>query len=172
MSELPSWNELKRLIAGPKPPVRARIVESSPTQLREAWVLHDGRDGWHITEGANTELSSSDSTTIVDSDRFETIRGMGVASNNWVKSLIQGHLIAYLDESTGQVIDAALVEGRHCWVADVNGLRRDEPSTTFRVWVDTDTGIILREERTDAEAMVEVRDIELGEVIEETPPLH
>lgn len=171
MSELPSWSDLKRLIAGPKPPVRARAIESSPDQNREAWVLHDGQNGWHITEGAKTELTSVDSTTIVDSDRFETIRGMRVASNNWLKSLIQGRLIAYLDESTGQVLDSAQVEGRHCWVADVNGLRRDEPNATFRVWVDADTGIILHEERTGAEAMVELRDIELGEVIEKTPPI-
>jgi outer membrane lipoprotein-sorting protein len=79
--------------------------------------------------------------------------------------------MAYLDESTGHVLDSHTVEGRQCWVADVFGLRRDEPTATFRVWVDADTGIILREERTDAEAVVELRDIELGDVVEETPPL-
>ncbi len=78
--------------------------------------------------------------------------------------MIQGRLIAYLDESTAQVIDSARVEGRECWVADVNGLRRDEPNATLRVWIDADTGIILREERPDVEATVELRDIELGEV--------
>jgi hypothetical protein len=82
MSETPSWSDLKPLIAGPKPPMRARVLESSPTRNREALVLHDGRDGWLITEGEKTELSSVESTTIVDPGSFETILGMGVASNN------------------------------------------------------------------------------------------
>ena len=169
MSETPSWEGLKRLIMSPKPPARARVVESSPTRNREAWVLHDGREGWHITEGVKTELTSLQSTTIVDTDRFETIRGMAVASNNWVKSLIQGQLIAYLDESTGQVVDSAQVEDRQCWVADVMGLKPDEPAAAFRLWVDADTGIILREQRTDRDTMtIELRDIDLGETIEGT----
>ncbi len=94
MTETPSWDDLKRLIAGPKPPIQARVVESSPTLDREAWVLPDGRDGWYITEGAQTELPFAASTPIVDPDRFEMIGGIAVASNNWVKSLIQGRLIA------------------------------------------------------------------------------
>jgi hypothetical protein len=166
MSEIPSWNDLKALIAGPKPPVRARVVESSPAHNREAWIIHDGRDGWLVTEGAKTELSSIGSTTIVDPEGFETVRGMRVASNNWAKSLIQGHLIAYLGQSTGQVVDSAQVGDRTCWMVDVNGLKPDEPTATFRVWVDAGTGIILREERPDAEAVVELHDIELGRVID------
>ena len=93
MSETPSWNDLKRQIAGPKPPVRARVVESSPTLDREARVLHDVRDGWHVTEGAKTELSSVDSTTIVDPDRFETIHGLAVC--NGMEMLVRQAEIAF-----------------------------------------------------------------------------
>jgi outer membrane lipoprotein-sorting protein len=84
--------------------------------------------------------------------------------------LIQGRFIAYLGESAGEVVDSAKVEGRRCWVADVNGLNPGQPTATYRVWVDADTGIILREERTDSEAVIELRDIELGYVIENAPP--
>ena len=156
------------LIAGPKPPIRARVVENSGTQDREAWVIHDGHAGWHIVENTKVELTTLDSTTLIDSHRFETIRGMGVASNNWVKSLIQGRLTAYLDESMGQVVDSDQIEGRKCWVADVKGLRTDEPVATFRLWVDSETGIILREQRPGA-GTLELREIELGEVIEDAP---
>lgn len=151
--------------------MRARVVESSPTGNRTAWVLHDGRNGWHITDGVKTELTSVESTTIIRPDRFETIREMGVASNNWVKSLIQGHLIAYLDESTGQVVDSAVVDGRSCWVADVKGLKPSEPSASFRLWIDAATGIIIREVRSDGEAMIELRDVELGDVIDKATPI-
>ena len=160
---------MKRLVAGPKPPIRARVFESSPDGDREASVIHDGLDGRCIIEGAKVELTSTDSTTIVDTDRFEAIRGMGVASNNWVKSLIQGRRTAYLPESTGRVVDSTDLEDRPCWVVDVNGLRLDEPEVPIRLWVDTETGIILREERIDIEAMVELRDVEIGEVVQSAP---
>lgn len=153
------------LIAGPKPPIRARVVENSGTRDREAWVIHDGGDGWHIVENTKVELTTLDSTTLIDSHRFETIRGIGVASNNWVKSLIQGRLIAYLDESMGQVIDSDEIEGRKCWVADVKGLRTDQPEATFRLWVDSENGMILREQLAGI-GTVELREIELGGVIE------
>ena len=73
--------------------------------------LTDRSVGWHITEGTTVELSSSNSTTFIDTNRFETIRGMGVASNDWLKSLIQGRLIAYLDESPGRVIHSPKSKG-------------------------------------------------------------
>jgi len=166
----PSWHQLISLIeSSPKPPLRARVVESSPERVREAWVVHDGQDVWHITVDNKTELSCARSTTIVEAARFETIRGVGVASNNWVKSMIQGRLIAYLTESTGHVVDSEMVEGRSCRVAEVRGLRANQPEATFRLWVDAETGIIVRLQRTDlTDAVVRLEAIEFGTVIEGT----
>jgi hypothetical protein len=148
--------------------LRARVVESSPEGVREAWVLHDGQDVWHIVAGETTELSHRGSATFINAARFETVRGMGVASNNWVKSMIQGRLIGYLTESTGHVVDSEMVEGRSCWVAKVRGLKANQAEAAFRLWVDAETGIIVRLERTDLNGVVRVESIELGVIIEGT----
>jgi hypothetical protein len=149
--------------------LRARVVESSPERVREAWVLHDGQDVWHIVAGETTELSHRWSATFIDATRFETIRGMGVASNNWVKSLIQGRLIAYMADVTGEVVDSEMAEGRSCWVAEVRGLKANQADAAFRLWVDAETGIIVRLERTDLPgAVVRLESIEFGVIIEGT----
>lgn len=171
MADIPSWHQLLSLIAStPKPPLRARVVESTPGRVREASVVHDGSGTWHITTEETTELSSPDSTTIVGADRFEMIRGMGVASNNWVKSLIQGRLIAYLTGSVGHVVDSDPIAGRACWIADIAGMKADQPHEVFRMWVDAETGIIMRLERADVgNTVVELSDVAFGTVIEGSP---
>lgn len=55
-------------------------------------------------------------------------------------------------------------------MADVNGLKPYEPAAKFRLWVEADTGIIFREQRTDRDEMtIELEDCELGSVTEGTP---
>lgn len=172
MNDTPSWDELKDLIAThPKPPIKARVVEHGVTE-RQAKVLYDGVDTWHIDDGTRIELTSARSTTINDDRRFETMRDFGgTASNNWVKTLVHGGLAAYLEDSTGQVVGSDEIEGRLCWVADVKGLREDDPTTEFRNWVDAHTGLILRISRQDAvDAVAELRDLEVGEVISPEEP--
>lgn len=167
MAELPTWSQLVSLIAStPKPPIRARIVDSSPGSERKAWVVHDGQDVWHIDDGDRIELSSPASTTLIDDGRFETIAGMGVASNNWVKTMFQGRLIAYLASATGDVVGSETFEGRMCWVVEMQGLRAKEPEAEFRMWVDAETGITLRLERADLDGIVVWLDnIEVGTAI-------
>jgi hypothetical protein len=167
MAHQPSWHELALLIERrPKPPVRARVVRSTSAARDEAWVLHDGLDTWHIATGTRIEVTGAESTTIVDEGRFESIRGMGVASNLWAKMMIQGRLFGDLTTKPGAVVGQEVIDGNPCWVADVAGLRSGE-EVTFRLWVHTETGIILRVERLDEiEAVVQLTDVTFGEVIE------
>lgn len=167
MADTPTWTQLKELIGShPKPPLRARVVETGTTQ-REATVLFDGAETWYIDDGSRIELTSSESTTILDDHRFETMRGFGgVDSNSWVKLLVQGRLAAYLDDSTGRIIGNEDLDGRPCWIADVSGLRPDDPDSEFRHWVDAETGLILRVARLDdVDAQIQLHDLTFGNVI-------
>jgi hypothetical protein len=143
------WRALTQLILSyPKRPVRAKVVMESELESRRADIVHDGHRAWYINDGSRVEITGDNSTMLVQGDELHCIRGMGVAVNNWAKSMIQGRLVAYLGDASGTVVGRELVEGRPCWIADVVGLRRDQ-STSFRLWIDEETGMILRLTRAE-----------------------
>jgi negative regulator of sigma E activity len=68
-----------------------------------------------------------------------------------------------LDHAIGVVREDSSLSGRTCTTADVDGLRRGE-DVTFRLWVDRETGIVLRTERLDGKGSLEVQDLRVGRI--------
>lgn len=159
-----NWEEAKVLMAGyPKPAIKAVVTETTENGGRSATVLHDGREGWVIDDGNRIEATfGPKSTLLAEGDELTTLFDMGAGStNNWVKALFQGRLIAYLEDSTGSVVRTETVDGMACIVFDVEHLRQGE-SDTFRLWVDTRWGFNLRLETPDRSHSVSVSNLVLG----------
>lgn len=169
MSEpVPSFEEIKALIASRKPPLAARIVERTDGEAtREASVVFDGINGWFIDDGARIELrAAEDRVTYLEEGRLERVGpGMVASSNNWVKGAIDGRRMAYLDRAEGEVLGEDEVAGRACWLIRAEGLRADEDVVAL-LHVDRETGVVIRMTREDLDVVVEVDELMLGTITE------
>lgn len=164
MADTPSWADIKQLILRPKPPLSCTVAEVNGTgDLRVARVVFDGADGWWIDDGTRGELRLSDERALfVDEERVELVAGSGfVYANGWVKSAIEGRLLASLEEARGEVGGTETVLGRRCWICEVTGLRQGDDGS-FRLAVDSKTGVIVQMQRSDGGGRLEVRDLRFG----------
>jgi hypothetical protein len=132
---------------------------------REARVIFDGINAWFVDDGERLELrAAEDRVVFVEAGTVERIGpGMVVSSAGWVKSALDGRRIANLEAATGEVLGRDDVDGRPCWVASVAGLRTNDDAR-FRLHVDAETGVILREAREDVGEVLRVEDLVLGDV--------
>jgi hypothetical protein len=161
---VPSWDELRRhMVDVRRPPLTARVVMREREEVeREARVVWDGAEMWSIDDGSRLELSAGRTSVFVSADGVRAIREHHAHANSWVKSMFEARLIAYLAEATCVRIDAGVIRERSCWVAEVEGLRRDE-NAVFRLCVDRETGIVLELERIDVPGTtVSVLDLRAG----------
>jgi len=166
--ETPTFDEVKRLIAAKKPPLAARVVErrdGNPT--REASVVFDGINAWFIDDGSRIEMrAAEDRVVFVEEGSVERVGpGMVASSNNWVKTPIDGRRMPYLDRSEGEVLGRDELFERSCWLVRAEGLRADEDAVLL-LHVDTETGVILREAREDADVVLDVEELMLGTATE------
>jgi hypothetical protein len=160
----PSFDRVRGLIESHKPPLACRVIETRGDEVvRSASVVFDGINGWYIDDGIRVELrAAEDRATYVENGAVERVGpGMVVSSSNWLKIAIDGRRIGNLEDSTGAVIGREAVEGRSCWVVDVEGLKRDV-NAVFRLHVDEETGIILRIARDDVGEVLRIEDLVLG----------
>lgn len=160
----PTWSDIRRLIEShPKPPLSATVRRVTSGQSEILSVIHDGLGGWHVHQGPRTEISFGHNSTVIrEPGRFAAIRDARAASNLWLKSLFQGRLMTELAAASGSFLRSESVGGVVCWVVDVDGLRRGEHPSRFRLWVEKTYGFIVRVE--GSEAMVEVTDLCIGSV--------
>jgi len=166
--DVPTFEEVKRLIASKKPPLAARVVERREgNPVREASVVFDGINAWFVDDGSKIELrAAEDRVVFVEEGSVERVGpGMVASSNNWVKSAIDGRRLAYLERSQGEVLGRDDVFERSCWLVRAEGLRADEDAV-FLLHVDTETGVILREAREDTDVVLDVEELMLGTVTE------
>jgi hypothetical protein len=162
----PSFDRIRGLIESHKPPLACRVVETRDGEVvRSASVIFDGINGWYVDDGERVELrAGEDRATFVEDGIVERIGpGMVVSSANWVKSAIDGRRFAHLDRASGAVVGREDVDGRACWVVDVEGLRARE-DVVFRLHVDQGTGVIVRMARDDTGEVLRVEDLVLGTV--------
>ncbi len=81
----------------------------------------------------------------------------------WVRSAIEPRHFVYLEAAEGRVLRTEET-GRPAIVADVDGLRR-EGAPTMRLWIDEETGCVLRMERLDDPApLLVLQDVRVGPV--------
>jgi hypothetical protein len=161
---LPSFEEIRALIASRKPPLAARVVERTDGGVtREASVVFDGINAWFIDDGARIELrAAEDRVVFVEEGRLERIGpGMVASSNNWVKAAIDGRRLAYLDRAVGEVLGPDELSGRACWLVRAERLRADEGVVAL-LHVDRDTGIVMRTAREDTDVTLDVEELMLG----------
>jgi hypothetical protein len=164
---VPSFEQVKALIASRKPPLAARLVERRDGVVhREASVVFDGVNGWFVDDGRRIELrATEDRVTYVEEGTVERIGpGMVATSNNWVKSAIDGRRTAHLDRADGEVLGPDEILGRACWLVRARGLKQDVPEAVFLLHVETETGVILRTAREDADVVLDVEELLLGTV--------
>ncbi len=163
---MPSFDLIRGLIEAQKPPLTARVTEiRDDTALRSALVIFDGINGWYIDDGERIEFRAvEDRVLFVEAgsvDRYGP--GMVASSGNWVKSVIDGRRIAYLDRAEGTVLGRDEVDGRPCWVVEASGLKRDD-DIVFTLRVDEQTGVILRMARGDLGEVMRVEELRVGSV--------
>jgi hypothetical protein len=164
VADTPTWADVKRLVLHPKPPLTCTVAEVDDTgDVRAARVVFDGADGWWIDDGTKGELRLSDERVVfVEQERVELVAGKGfVYASGWVKTAIEGRLMSNLDGASGEVRGTETVHGRACWICDLAGLKSGD-DVSFRLAVDTETGVIVRMERSDGRGSLEVRDLRLG----------
>jgi hypothetical protein len=160
----PTWPDIKQLIVRSKPPLSCTVAEVDGTgEARRARVVFDGAHGWWIDDGTRGELRLSDERAVfVEQERVELVAGSSfVYANGWVKSAIEGRLLASLDEARGDVRGTETVLGRNCWICEVAGLKHGD-DVSFRLAVDSKTGIIVRMQRSDGAGSLEVRNLLFG----------
>lgn len=166
--EVPTFDEVKGLIASKKPPLAARIVERrGGNPVREASVVFDGINAWFVDDGSRIELrAAEDRVVFVEEGSVERVGpGMVASSNNWVKVAIDGRRMAYLDRAEGQVLGSEELFERPCWLVRAERLKADEDAV-FLLHVDTETGVVLRTAREDLDEVLEVEELMLGTVTE------
>ena len=165
MSEsVPTFDQVRRLIASRKPPLAARVVERTDGAVtREASVVFDGINGWFIDDGSRIELrAAEDRVVYVEEGSVERVGpGMVASSNNWVKSAIDGRRMAYLDRAEGEVLGADGFAGRACWLVRATGLRADEDAV-FLLHVDRQSGVLMRTAREDVDTVLDIEELLLG----------
>ena len=124
-------------------------------------MLHDGREGWLIRDGDETEVTFSSLSTLLVSevDGLKSVQGMRTAANGWVKSLFRGELLN-LEDADGDVRGEAIACDRRCIVVEVRGLKSDQPRLPFLLTVDTEDGIIMRLERSGSAWVLEVASLD------------
>jgi len=128
VTDLRSWEELRALMLGPKPPISATAFAIGKDPLKISF------------DGAWTERDPG-----------------------WVRSTIEPRHFAYLQSADGRVLRREET-GRPAIVVDVEGLRR-EGGPTMRLWIDEETGCILRMERLDDPApLLVLQDVRVGRV--------
>lgn len=138
------------------------VVESDQGRVtREVTVLHDGREGWLIQGGDQTEVTFSSLSTLLvrEVDGLTSVQGKRTAVNGWAKSLFNGALLN-LEGADGDVRGEAVACGRPCIVVEVRGLRSDRPRVPFLLTVDTEDGIIMKLERPGSALLLEVTSLE------------
>jgi hypothetical protein len=165
MGEPPTWTEVRRLILSPKPPLACTVVETHErAEIRRARVVFDGAEGWWIDDGVRTELRlTPDRAVFVDDQGVELVAvDAFVYANGWVKSAIEGRLLAYLDDAEGQVQGSEDTLGRSCWICDVVGLKAGSDAP-IRLGIDVATGLIIQMRMADPPGRaLEIRDLRIG----------
>lgn len=129
---LPDWPSLRQRMFAPKPALRFTAYAIGKDPLR---AQTDGEGRLFRDDGVPEELT-----------------GLG-----WLRSAIEPRLFAYLDGAEGDVLARERTGGREAIVVEVTGLRR-EGGAAFRLWVDEETGVVLRMERTGDPAPLLVLD--------------
>ena len=130
--DLPDWPSLRERMIAPKPALRVTAYAIGTDPLR---------------------VSTDDRGRLFrDDDVPEELTGLA-----WLASAIEPRLFAYLDRADGHVLARERTGGREAVVVEVAGLRR-EGGATFRLWVDDETGVVLRMERADDPAPLLVLD--------------
>lgn len=126
-------------------------------------MVHDGAEGWLIDDGKQTEVSFAAHSSILLSkaDGLRSLQGTRSAANGWVKPLFRGELLN-LTNASGDIRGSDTVCGRPCLVAEVRGLRSDEPTVSFRLTVDTVDGIIMKLDRPDTADLIEVTELTIA----------
>lgn len=166
MDTPPSWAELVDLLRSPKPPLSCTVARTDEGDVeRRVRVVFDGRDGWWIDDGERFGLqTASEHVLLGERDHLALHTGNAVHWRGLEKTVIDGARMANLGSATGMVVGSDAIEGRPCWIAEVEGLRTGE-DVTFRLWIDLATGISIRMERLDLDrpVVVEVRDLLVAE---------
>ena len=159
----PTWKELQALLTSyPKAPIAATVTRSGERSGRNDVshaVVHDGLEGWFIRLDRSREfVFGTDSTVFVDEGGVRAVRGARVAANLWIKALLQGRLLAALDQAEGRCIGSESLEGRVCWITELEGLRDD--GATTRLWIEATHGYVLQMEGPDYR--IQVTDLAIG----------
>jgi hypothetical protein len=125
MGALPGWEEVRALLLAPKPPLTCTAYAIGKDAVH---VDFDGSGGWtfRLPDGSEHDDASALSwaTSAVEPSRFATLTG-----------------------ATGTVESLEDVAGRSSYVAQVHGLRGGKAG--HRIWIDAETGCVVRIERTD-----------------------
>lgn len=161
----PTWTEVRELIRSPKPPLACTVAETNGTSdVRRAGVVFDGVEGWWIDDGVRTELRLAPTRAVFVDDRGVELVAPDafVHANGWIKSAIEGRLLAYLDDAEGQVLGGGAVLGRSCWICDVMGLKPGSDAP-IRLAVDVATGLIIQTRLAGPLGWaLEIRDLRIG----------
>ncbi|MDP9330927.1 MAG: hypothetical protein M3P11_09855 [Actinomycetota bacterium] len=165
MTEPPTWNEVQELILNRKPPLACTVVETNgASETRRARVVFDGAEGWWIDDGVRTELRLNPNRAVFVDDQGVELVALDalVYANGWVKSAIEGRLLAYLDHAQGQLHGNNDVLGRSCWLYDVVGLKAGSDAP-IRLAIDTATGVVMQMHSVGPPAWaLEIRDLRIG----------
>ena len=147
MAGLPTWEEVRALMLAPKPPLACTAFGlGRGGQVR---VLFDGAETWFLEDDGRVELRASDERSMLDGDDgLRRTDGVHVHSFGWVKSAIEPRRLGSLQDADGAVTGREDAGGRPCLVVEASGLKR-EGGAPFRLWVDEETGVILRMVRID-----------------------
>jgi hypothetical protein len=145
----PSWRELQELIRATPKPAMAGIAEQLLVGklIRSATFDFDGDRGWRISGENQVEVTQGERTTLQTASGTETYE-ISTASNNWLKPMIDGRRLAYLDGARGNHILRGERLGRSVWSVEVSGLRLEDDAV-FALEVDAATGVILFAKRED-----------------------
>jgi hypothetical protein len=151
---LPDWEAIRALLQRrPKPPATATVYALGKPVAK---VVTDGRGAWWIDAGNERLLQGEPARALfVEAERLELILAdTNVHTHLWAKQAFEpwGY---ELDRAKGAVVAREESAGREAIMVDVDGLKG---SVTFRLWVDEETGIILRMERADEPAPILVLD--------------
>ena len=123
------WPALRALMVAPKPALRCTAYAIGKDPVK---VRYDGAGGFTDASGTRVEEEA------------------------WLTSAVEPSRFSALADAEGAVVGTERIGPRASTIAEVVGLRGGR--ATFRVWVDDETGCILRIERTDDPAPLVILD--------------
>lgn len=144
----PAWLQVQDLIESrPKPALAGDVLSMTPDEVpRRYRILFDGRDTAFMGGADRSELAGRGGTVVAERGGVRWMsRPLGKSP---ARLLLFGELIAGLRSSVGRVVARETVLGQDCWVCEASGLRVGE-TTVFRLWVDGQSGVLLRLTRPD-----------------------